>query len=248
MCKSDLTNDLENEKCNAPYKNFTLIELLVVIAIIAILASMLLPALSKAREKARTISCVNNLKHCALTSQFYTDDNDSFLPVSVKISGFGYCRWSWFMNEYYDLSFKSMLCPTKDDPKQYISYSNNLEKYNITYGAWLMANPTYASSRAAIAKFGNVFLNPASSCYYTTYREMKSTSEYPLFMDSWMSGQNNNFGIAVIFAGLKGQNISINHGKNVNIAFGDGHVESETINYFTSRSYFSYGGVTQVHQ
>ena len=65
---------------------FTLIELLVVVAIVAILAAMLLPALTKGRESARTIGCVSNMKQLSLVYLFYSNDNDDYLPCLDNIA------------------------------------------------------------------------------------------------------------------------------------------------------------------
>lgn len=83
-------------------KFFTLIELLIVIAIIAILASMLLPALKNAREKAKQINCLGNMKQIASTTYLYTADYNDYIPNGEVISGASnyYADWGVLYSYY----------------------------------------------------------------------------------------------------------------------------------------------------
>jgi prepilin-type N-terminal cleavage/methylation domain-containing protein/prepilin-type processing-associated H-X9-DG protein len=93
---------------------FTLVELLVVIAIIAILASMLLPVLGKAKEDAVRIKCVNNTKQLGLAMQMYADDNNSLLPAAHDTVLWGSVDpvpWTQALVPYYN-NTNILTCPS----------------------------------------------------------------------------------------------------------------------------------------
>lgn len=228
----NLRSNISISKIFSPGKYFTLIELLVVIAIIAILAGILLPALSKAKEKGKAISCIGNLRQVSQTAIMYgTDYNEHVCYQDRNEANTAYINWRDVMFPDGDKN-KGLYCPS----------TKYLPGWNATYAMFRSANFGAGSIAANEVEPYTVFIKVAGIDRKIYYRLniFKYPSKFVLFADSvnvkgtFPASEPDpmQYGFEAYYrtgtgpTGTDVLGIYERHLRKANLVFVDGHVDS----------------------